>query len=78
MAYVMLAIALALLWWGVQLGDQVGPARVQRVGVSMIAAGLLWTAFAWWLVVPEALAGAGIVVFAVGWLQGRHVRARHA
>jgi len=77
MAYVMLVLGLVVLWWGVRAGEQSGAARVQRIGVALVAVGLLWTAFAWWLVVPELILVAGVLVLAAGSLQRRRSLPNH-
>lgn len=71
MAYVMLVAGGIVLWWGLRAGAQSGAARVQRAGIAITAVGVLWTAFAWWLVVPELILIAGIVVLAAGSMQKR-------
>ena len=77
MAYVMLVVAAIVLWWGARAGEQSGPARVQRIGVALTSVGVLWTAFAWWLVVPELILVAGLLVLGIGSLQRRRSIPNH-
>lgn len=77
MAYVMLVVGAVVLWLGARAGGQSGAARVQRIGVALVAVGVLWTAFAWWLIVPELILVAGGVVLAAGSLQRRRSLPSH-
>lgn len=77
MAYVMLVVGIAVLWWGARAGEQSGAERVQRIGIALTAVGVVWTAFAWWLVVPELILIAGLLVFAVGSMQRRRSQLNH-
>lgn len=77
MAYVMLVVGIGVVWWGARAGEQAGAARVQRIGIALTAVGVLWTAFAWWLVVPELILIAGLLVLAVGSMQRRRSLPNH-
>lgn len=70
MVYLVLVLSVPILWYGLQSEDR-GPARVKRIGIAVTAVGLLWTLFAWWLIMPELVLAAGVGLVITGWLQER-------
>lgn len=48
-----------------------------RIGASLVVVGLLWTIFAWWLVVPEVLLALGVVLLVGGLIRTRRPSASH-
>lgn len=53
------------IWEGVRPGAKSRAERVTRIGLALTAIGVIWTAFAWWMVVPELILLAGIVLLLV-------------
>lgn len=50
------------IWEGVRPGARSRAERLQRVGLALTAIGVIWTLFAWWMVVPELMLMAGVVL----------------
>lgn len=53
------------IWEGVRPGASSRAERLRRIGLALIAIGVIWTVFAWWMVVPELILLAGIVLLVV-------------
>lgn len=53
------------IWEGVRPGARSRAERLRRIGLALTAMGVIWTVFAWWMVVPELLLLAGIVLLVV-------------
>lgn len=54
-----------VIWEGVRPGASSRAERLRRVGLALIAIGVFWTIFAWWMVVPEIILLVGIVLLVV-------------
>ena len=54
------------IWEGVRPGPRSRAERLTRVGLALIAIGVFWTVFAWWMVVPELILLAGVVLVLMG------------
>ncbi len=50
------------IWEGVRPGAKSRGERLKRIGVALTAIGVIWTIFAWWMVVPELILLAGLVL----------------
>ena len=50
------------IWEGVRPGAKSRGERLKRIGVALTAIGIIWTIFAWWLVVPELILVAGLIL----------------
>jgi len=59
------------IWEGVRPGARPRGERLTRVGLALTVTGLLWTVFAWWMVIPELILLAGIVLLLMGRRAGR-------
>ncbi len=53
------------IWEGVRPGTSSRAERFRRIGIALTAIGVVWTVFAWWMVVPELILLAGIVLLLV-------------
>ncbi len=54
------------IWEGVRPGARSRAERLTRVGLALTVIGLFWTVFAWWMVFPELILVAGIVLLLIG------------
>ena len=54
------------IWEGVRPGIRSRAERLGRVGIALTVIGLFWTVFAWWMVIPELILLAGIVLLVIG------------
>jgi uncharacterized membrane protein len=54
------------IWEGVRPGASSRAERLARVGLALTVVGLIWTVFAWWMVIPELILLAGIVLLLIG------------
>ncbi len=54
------------IWEGVRPGATSRSERLTRVGLALTVIGLFWTVFAWWMVIPELILVAGIVLLLIG------------
>ncbi len=59
------------IWEGVRPGATSRGERLARVGLALAVIGLIWTVFAWWMVIPELILLAGIVLLLMGRRAGR-------
>lgn len=50
------------IWEGVRPGAKSRRERLKRIGLALTAIGIIWTIFAWWMVVPEVILVAGLVL----------------
>lgn len=53
------------IWEGMRPGAGSRSERLRRIGLALTAIGVIWTVFAWWMVVPELILLGGIVLLVV-------------
>ncbi len=49
-------------WEGVRPGSRSGKERLARIGLPLTVMGVILTVFAWWMLIPELILLAGIVL----------------
>ncbi len=60
-----------VIWEIVRPGTASRNERLKRVGLALTAIGVFWTVFAWWMIIPELILVAGIVLLLMSRWTGR-------
>ncbi len=54
-----------VIWEGFRPGASSRAERLKRVGLALTVNGVIWTALAWWMLIPELVLLAGVVLLLV-------------